>query len=259
MAARMAPVKSHNVVIPDGPHGPIHATIDVPAEHSGPWSIVAHCFTCDRKAIGVTRISKTLARRGFASIRINFCDLTLTHNVEDLLRAAQWLGEEFGASPQLIVGHSLGGIAAIRATAELDSVRAVATVGTPFDPRHAIASVAPMVARLIQSEKEDAQLKVTLAGREVTISRSMVEDLERSDTPADLVALTSADVKLLVIHSPSDATVPFSDARLFLDANSSPTSLIALPEIDHLMMNRGSGQRVGELIAQWALPYSGVE
>ena len=41
-----------------------------------------------------------------------------------------------GRSPALLIGHSLGGAAALAAAGELGEVRAVATIGAPADPGH---------------------------------------------------------------------------------------------------------------------------
>ena len=53
-------------------------------------------------------------------------------NVEDLLDVNQFLVENYQA-PQLIIGHSLGGSAAIVAASKLDNIKAVVTIGSPAD------------------------------------------------------------------------------------------------------------------------------
>ncbi|MBF4553673.1 alpha/beta hydrolase family protein [Corynebacterium suicordis] len=256
MAARPSPVRSVNLTLPHGPHGAISATVDMPAEPSQLTAVVAHCFTCDRKALGASRISKTLARHGIASLRLDFTDLTLSHNVDEVIAAAEWLRDEHGAAPGLLVGHSLGGVAAIRAATQLDSVRAVATVGTPFDPMRTVSALSPQMKKFIESQA--GSIDANLAGRPVHIERSMVEDLEKADVPKDLAALAEAKVNLLINHSPTDMTVPYTHALNYLQEYSQAASLFSLPEVDHLLTRRGSGQRVGSLISQWALPYMPV-
>lgn len=253
LAAKTPPVRSTSVSIPVGPHGEIDGTYDVPAEHNGAVALVAHCFTCNKNAPGVSRISKTLARQGFASLRITFSDLVLGHNVDDLVHVAQWLEKKYTA-PSLLVGHSLGGAAVLRAGSRIPSVKAVATTGAPFDPRHAAVTIPEIIAQLAGGD-EDAYLDVPLSGRTIRITKAMLEDLADSDPAADIAALGEKKINLLVTHSPFDQTVPFRDALKIVDAASQPASLLSVPEVDHLLTRRGSGQRVGELIAQWATPY----
>ena len=65
-------------------------------------------------------------------------------------------------------------------------------------------------------------------------------------------------MNLLINHSPTDMTVPYTHALNYLQEYSQAASLFSLPEVDHLLTRRGSGQRVGSLISQWALPYMSV-
>lgn len=253
MAAKVAPVRSTTVTLPEGPHGIIEATYDIPAEHNGAVAVIAHCFTCNKNAPGASRISKTLAREGYASLRITFTDLVLSHNVEDLEHVAQWLADKYTA-PSLLVGHSLGGAAVLRAGSRIPSVKAVATIGAPFDPRHAAVTLPDLIAELAQAE-DGAYLDVPLSGRTIRITKAMLQDLADSNPAADIEALGRNKVSLLVAHSPFDQTVPFRDALKIVDAALQPASLLSVPEVDHLLTRRGSGQRVGELISAWARPY----
>ncbi|MBC2681512.1 alpha/beta hydrolase family protein [Corynebacterium anserum] len=253
MTLKVAPIRSTNVTVPEGPHGMIEATYDIPAEHNGAVALVAHCFTCNKNSPGVSRVSKTLARHGYASLRLTFSDLTLSHNVDDLHHVATWLSEKYTA-PALLVGHSLGGAAALRAGSRIPSVKAVATIGAPFDPRHAAITLPDLIEQLAEASA-GTYLDVPLSGRSIRITKEMLEDLARSVPARDIEALGRKKVNLMVAHSPFDQTVPFRDALKIIDAALQPASLIAVPEVDHLLTRRGSGQRVGELIAAWAQPY----
>lgn len=251
-------IRSVKVVVPDGPFGDITATADMPtavnSEHPAlPWALLAHCFTCDRNARGIAHISKALARSGFGCLRIDFSNLVLGHNVMELCHVAKWMARR-GNAPQLLVGHSLGGNAAIRAAASIASTSVVSTVGTPYDPRHVAATLPDVVQRFSDDAALD-HIETCLAGRPIQLPRELLTDLSSCDPQSDLRALSEANIPLLVIHSPFDQTVPFSDAQRILSAGSQPTSLLSLPEVDHLLTRRGSGQRVGELIASWARPY----
>ncbi|WP_426706536.1 alpha/beta hydrolase family protein [Corynebacterium auriscanis] len=266
---------STHVSIPAGEaHGPngtynLGATVDAPAgmtaetlqEGRVPTAIVVACFTCARTAVGVTRISKTLAKHGMASLRIDLAGLgtsggafektTLSSNVADVLAAAAWL-ETHAQGPSLLVGHSLGGCAVIRAAAQVDSVRAVATIGTPFDPRHVWDSIPQVAAELgaaVEDNRDDCT--VPISDRGVSVGTEFFRDLRSVDPEADMQALKQRGIQHLGIHAPDDDVVDYAEALSFVSSPARISSLLTMPDIDHLLQRRGSGQRVGELIATW--------
>jgi putative redox protein len=93
----------------------------------------------------VVNISRALTQQHIAVMRFDFtglgesegdfADTTFTSNIEDLVAAAEFMQSQYDA-PALLIGHSLGGAAVLQATARIPSVRAVATIGAPFDPTH---------------------------------------------------------------------------------------------------------------------------
>ena len=108
--------------------------IDFP-NHQKPkqFALFAHCFTCNSQLNAVRNISRALNNKGIAVIRFDFTglgksegDFSTSHfeaNVEDLLDVNHYLTEHYQA-PQLIVGHSLGGSAAIVAASKLNNIKA---------------------------------------------------------------------------------------------------------------------------------------
>ena len=109
------------------------------------WAIFAHCFTCTKNIAAARHISQALAARGVAVLSFDFTGLgssegefaetTFVTNLEDLEAAAAWMTRERGA-PSILIGHSLGGAAALFAASKIESLKAVATIGAPFDPSH---------------------------------------------------------------------------------------------------------------------------
>ena len=63
-------IRSVHVTIPTENGWQLAGTVDMPRdvtmEEAPRRAVVAHCFTCTRSAIGVARISKALARAGYA-------------------------------------------------------------------------------------------------------------------------------------------------------------------------------------------------
>lgn len=263
---------------PDGSTSTITGTLDLPEsvrslspaefrEAGVPVALAAHCFTCTRAAPGVFRISRALARAGTACLRIDFPglgesgpdnhgvafeDTTFSSNIDDLVSVAGWLEDRL-ASPSLLVGHSLGGAAVLRAAPRISSVRAVATVGAPFLPGKAAAS---LLDAFDGADADEDTRTVHLAGRDVTFRRRFLTDLAEwsaeDSVTADISSLGRRGMPLLVLHSPTDQTVPVTDAERIFAAASWPKSLLSIPDADHLLTRRGSAQRVGEIIAGWA-------
>ena len=125
--------------------------------------------------------------------------------VSDLVAAADFLKENYQA-PSLLIGHSLGGAAVIFAASEIPSVNALATIGAPSNPVH--------VKHLLQSSiaeiQADGQATVNLSGRDFTIKKQFLDDLESKSLPEVARSLRKP---LLILHSPQDTTVEIKNAE----------------------------------------------
>ena len=159
------------------------ARLDMPDGPHLATAIFAHCFTCGKDITAARRISSRLAAMGIAVLRFDFTGLghskgefantTFTSNVEDLVQASEALAAR-GHAPSLIIGHSLGGAAVLKAATQIDSIKAVVTIGAPYDPGH----VTHNFGDALDTIKSEGQAKVSLAGRPFTIGRGFVEDVE---------------------------------------------------------------------------------
>ena len=142
------------------------ARLELPATTPRAFALFAHCFTCSKDSKAAAYISQALAARGIAVLRFDFtglgmsggdfADSTFSSNVGDLLAAANYLRAQHQA-PQLLVGHSLGGAAVLAAAHDIAEARAVATIGTPYEPKH--------VAHLLKHGKD----QILAAGEAETV------------------------------------------------------------------------------------------
>ncbi|MGB0680103.1 MAG: alpha/beta fold hydrolase, partial [Polyangiales bacterium] len=220
-------------------------------------ALFAHCFTCSKDLNAARRITEGLADAGLAVLRFDFTglgqsagDFADTHfssNVADLLAAAAYLREHHRA-PQLLVGHSLGGAAALQAAAVLPECRAVATVGAPYDPAH----VTHLLAQAEAEIRQHGEAKVTLAGRSFCIRQSFLDDLQKHD-PKDMLARLGR--ALLVLHAPQDTLVGIDNAQLIYEAARHPKSFVSLDGADHLLTRRADADYVATVLAAWATRY----
>src|SRR3546814_15195840 len=98
-------------------------------------------------------------------------------------------------APSLLIGHSLGGAAALAAAAELSMIRAVATIAAPFDVGHVKHLFGEGLARL----EAEGEAEVRLGGRPFTVRRGFIDDLAAHDQDARIRSLKRP---LLILHAP---------------------------------------------------------
>ena len=229
-------------------------TIDFPDSPPQAYAIFAHCFAGSRHTPGAARVSKQLTNFGIATLRFDFPGLgqsegdfaqtCFSQNVADIQAAAEWLAQNYSA-PQLLMGHSLGGAASLAAANGIRSLKAVATIGAPFDPAHSVLHYADKISEV----DANGQVEVTLGGRELTISRYFLEDLAETNPEAYLPRLRKP---LLLLHSPLDHTVGIDNAQNIFLTTRYPKSLVALDKTDHLLTKQGSAARAADLIGAWS-------
>jgi len=224
------------------------------------FAIFAHCFTCNKNLSAVKNINRALTANGFGVLRFDFTGLgesdgdfentNFSGNVEDLVNAANFLTENFTA-PTVIIGHSLGGAAAIFAAAKINSIKAVATIGTPSNPKH----VQNLLRSNIDEIKANGKAVVDLGGREFTIKKQFLDDLEAQSLPE---IAKNLDKALLIIHSPQDTTVEIKNAEEIYMAAKHPKSFVSIDGADHLLLKKEDSLYVGNLIANWTKRYINI-
>ncbi|MBT8300801.1 MAG: bifunctional alpha/beta hydrolase/OsmC family protein [Maribacter sp.] len=226
-------------------------------QHPHNFAIFAHCFTCNKNLAAVRNIGKALTSNGFGVLRFDFTglgesegdfgDTNFSGNVEDLIAAATFLKSNYSA-PSLLIGHSLGGAAVIYAAARVNSVKAVATIGAPSNPKH----VQHLLRSSLQEITQKGKAIVNLSGRDFTIKKQFLDDLEHTALPETVKNLRKP---LLIMHSPQDNTVGIKNAEEIYKAAHHPKSFISLDGADHLLMNKKDSIYAGEVISGWAKRY----
>ncbi|MEM9580181.1 MAG: bifunctional alpha/beta hydrolase/OsmC family protein [Pseudomonadota bacterium] len=229
--------------LPDGPH---LAT-----------ALFAHCFTCSKDIPAAKRISQRLAALGIAVLRFDFTGLghsqgefantTFSSNVDDLKAAAAHLDAQ-GMAPTLLIGHSLGGAAMLKLAPDLPGVKAVATLGAPYDPGH----VTHNFGGALEDISARGKAEVVLGGRAITIGKSFVEDVNAASLSSALQAMKAA---LLVMHAPLDSIVGIENATQIFTHAKHPKSFVTLDDADHLITQADDASYAAEVIASWASRY----
>ncbi len=221
------------------------------------YALFAHCFTCNRNLNAVRRISQEMSDHGLAVLQFDFTglgesegdfsDTGFSSNVDDLVAAARYL-ETHHEAPQVLIGHSLGGAAVLKAAGEIHSCNAVVTIGAPADPKH----VTHLIEDARETIEDSGQATVTLAGRSFLIKKQFLEDLEQTRMEETIRNLRRA---LLVCHSPVDQTVGIENAARIFQSALHPKSFLSLDKADHLLSNEADAFYVGRAAAAWATKY----
>lgn len=253
-------VDSEKVTFQGASGAELAARLDRPSEGDlRGCALFAHCFTCSKDVFAASRISKSLAEHGLATLRFDFTGLghsdgefantNFTSNVEDLLRATAFLAREYEA-PKLLVGHSLGGAAMLVAGGEVESAEAIATIGAPCHPGH----VRNLFEGSIAEIEESGEAEVTLAGRKFRIRKQFLEDLSDHRMEEQIAELEKA---LMIFHAPLDEVVGIDNASRIFKAAKHPKSFVSLDDADHLLRRKADARYVGAVLSAWSSRYLG--
>jgi pimeloyl-ACP methyl ester carboxylesterase len=212
--------------------------------------LMAHCFTCSKDLHTLTRLSEALTGEGWITFAFDFTGLgasagdfgetSVSSNVGDLRRAAAtMLKKRIG--PCLLIGHSLGGSAAVLAAAALKTVDAVICIGSPADVDH-VCHLLPDDA----GERED-RFPVEIGGRTFALDPGFVSDLATHDVRAAAAAL---DRPFLVVEAGDDEVVDHHQTEALATAGKG--ELHTVPGADHLFSTRDHARQLAEKVVDWA-------
>jgi len=174
-------------------------------------------------------------------------DGSFSHKVEDTAQAIRFM-EGSGRNVRLVVGHSFGGAAAIAAAHLVENVRAVVSIGAPYEPAHVEHNYDALVDRILS----DGEAPFLIGGKALTLRRHFIEDVRATDLREQIRTLRRA---LLVMHSPTDNTVGIANASKIFQAARHPRSFVSLEGADHLLTGRNQATRAACIISAWVDPY----
>lgn len=231
--------------------------IDTPDSGAHAWALFAHCFTCSKNLKAATHIVQALNDAGIAVLRFDFTGLgqsegdfaetSFSSNAADLVDAARWLETAYSA-PTILLGHSLGGTAVLRAASDIPSAVAVATIGSPADPTH----VKHLFGDSLEALEQDGVAEVDIGGRPFRLKKAFVQDLEEHDLLREVSGIRRA---LLVMHAPLDTVVEIDNAAALFAAAKHPKSFLSLDDADHLLSDPEASRYAGTVLAAWASKY----
>ncbi len=221
------------------------------------FAIFSHVFTGSKNLNATRNISRALTLNGIAVLRFDFTGLgdsqgdfaesNFSTNVADIMAASKYL-EENHSAPSILIGHSLGGAAAIYAAKKIDSIKAVCTIGAPSEPQH----VTHLFGLSLETIEKDGEAEVTIGGRKFIIKRQFIEDIRAVDLEAITRDLKKA---ILILHSPQDNVVEIENAAKIYHAAHHPKSFITLNNADHMLSNKDDAYYAAHVISSWVKRY----
>lgn len=227
--------------------------LDIPQCKPRAYAIFAHCFDCSTDSKTPDHISHSLRENGIACLTINFtagCEsktnsenTATSSDVNDIINAASYLTEKY-CVPQILIGHSLAGTAVLLAAGRIEGVKAIITIGAPFEPSNLIND---------QSDNGDIKYKfITIGESNIKIKPQFLEDIINSSLSDEIPNLNRA---LLIMHSPIDNVVSINDASLIFESAKHPKSFISLHNSDHMLSGTEDSIYAGNTISAWVSKY----
>jgi putative redox protein len=150
--------------------------IDHPAVTVRGWGVFSHGFTLGKDSPAASRICKQLAAEGIGMLRFDNLGLghsegdcgdgSLSNKVADTAQAVRFMNDS-GRTVRFLVGHSFGGAAVLAAANQLESVRAVASVGAPYEPAHVEHNYDALVERILA----EGEAPFPVGGKALTVNR----------------------------------------------------------------------------------------
>jgi len=231
----------------------LEGIIHVPNGEVAGSALLAHCFTCSKEIHTITRLSKALVKAGWATMAFDFTGLggsegefgatSVTTEVGDITRGAVALIER-GMGPCMLIGHSLGGAAAVLAAQRLHTLDRVVAVASPSDVGHVRHLLGPDGEAEI---RERGCATVDIGGRPFPMGVGFLDDLEVHSV---VDAASGLRVPLLVVEAGADTVVGPEQTRRLADAAPYST-LVSVDGADHLFSGRDHATELAARILEW--------
>jgi alpha/beta superfamily hydrolase len=239
-----------------GSDGNLSGLLEQPQSHPRCYALFAHCFTCTKDIAAASRIARALTQQGIAVLRFDFTGLgnsdgdfantNFSSNIEDLLKACEFLRRNYQA-PQLLIGHSLGGAAILAMADKVPETKALVTIGAPYNASHVVKNFIESVDEI----ERQGQARVRLGNRHFHIQKQFLDDIDQYQG----MTLSHLNKALLIMHAPGDTQVSINEAeKIYQDARH-PKSFISLDNADHLLTRKADADYAANVISAWASRY----
>lgn len=231
----------------------LDARLDIPIDPPKAYAIFCHCFTCTKETITTSRISRALAKSGIACLRFDFtglgnsegdfADTNFTTMVADIISASHYLSKHY-ETPGFLLGHSMGGTAALAASLQLPDISSIVTVASPSKPNHVLHHFGKALALLERGEPASFDV----AGTTYHLNPQFIHDVRSYDATTLFKEIKQSVLIFNVLH---DELVPVTDAEEIDQWVSGESKVITLEEANHLLTDKKDSTFVSEEIIEW--------
>lgn len=218
--------------------------------------ILSHCFTCTKETLTTARVSRGLAQKGLAVLRFDFTGLgnsegrfentNFTSMVNDVLSASDYLRNHYRA-PIALLGHSMGGTAALIASAEINECQSVVTIASPSKPEHVLHHFGKAMSKLTAGEDS----YIVVAGEKYPVKPQFIADVKQFDIKQ---TLKTYNKRILSIRAGQDELVAPHDADDIILYTQAEHKLVHMPDADHLFRDRDISDKLITEIYNWIIP-----
>ena len=234
----------------------LDARLDLPVEiNPQAFVILSHCFTCTKETLTTARVSRGLAQKGLAVLRFDFTGLgnsagqfehtNFTSKVNDLLSASDYLRNYYQA-PIALIGHSMGGTAALIASTGINECHSVVTIASPSMPEHVLHHFGQAMTKLTAGEDS----YIVVAGEKYPVKPQFIADVKQYDMKQQLKAYNK---RVLSIRAGRDELVASQDADDIILYTQAEHKLLHIPDADHLFRDRDKSDKMITEIYKWII------
>lgn len=210
------------------------------------YAIFVHCLPDDRPR-PASAIIDGLRALGVCVVNLRFAEADGAARAEDVRSVIDLMRSELG-EPALLVGHSVGGSAALLAVEEVPSLKAMALIAVPTAPEY----MSEMLRDASERSVEGGASTIALRGHDFQVSEDLMDEIAARGI---VDAVQSLHIPILILHSPSDEIVTIdSAAHLFAESNH-PKNFISIDDADHLLTKEGEADHVRRLLEAWFARY----
>ncbi|MEM9202228.1 MAG: alpha/beta fold hydrolase [Actinomycetota bacterium] len=212
-------------------------------------ALIAHCFTCGKDLHTTARLAKALTRAGWLTMTFDFTgvgesggdfgDTTIGTDIGDITRAAVALIER-NAGPCVLIGHSLGGAAAVLAASRLKTVDRVVAIASPADTTHVehLFADAPVI--------DGGSVCATIGGRTFRLGPDFLAGLGSHDVVS---AASAFEGPFLVVQAGADTVVGAEQTSRLAHAGGAELAIV--DGADHLFTGREASTALADVVVGW--------
>jgi len=248
------PIKSIKLSIPNQKSELLDARLDLPAKDSATkYAIICHCFTCTKETITTSRVSRGLAQQGLAILRFDFTglgksqgdfvDSNFTSMVNDILSVNEFMQKHYQPA-NILLGHSMGGTAALLASTKIETCDSVITIASPSHPSHVLHHFDKALTELESGKNSE----IIVAGTAYPVKPQFINDVRQYDFHKKLARFNK---NILSLRAGKDTLVAKKDANEIMQYTSGKHEIFDIENADHLFSNRNHTEKIIHKISEW--------